>query len=180
MSSHRADTSTDSSPTRRSRAVRLGAVLLAVVGVTAAATSAGFTNDAWFAGSASSAGIQLQGKLHSAAEYSDADDATAAITIPDSEFANMLPEESRTVTLDLRNASTLPVDISSRDIATGDLLDDKSGTTVKIDVADSTLAVDATTTATVTVTAGDWAQGLQDNKTGNSLTVVFTGTPTGK
>lgn len=62
MSSHRADSCSDKD-TRKSRAVRLGAVLLAVVGVTAAATSAGFTNDAWFSASADAGTIQLQGSL---------------------------------------------------------------------------------------------------------------------
>ncbi len=84
---------------RKSRAVRLGAILLAVVGVTAAATSAGFSNDAWFAASASSASVSLQGKLATDddSSWTAADSNQASIAIPAGVFADMVPGETRTV-----------------------------------------------------------------------------------
>lgn len=163
---------------RKSRAVRLGAVLLAVVGVTAAATSAGFSNDAWFSANASSAGVQLQGKIDGETAYTDADDSTVAIEVPETTFANMVPNETRSVKLDLHNDSTVALNITDDTVASGDLLGSDSGTKVELVNAPSVLAADADATVTLKITAGNWSDSLQNESADdNTLTVNFTGTP---
>lgn len=179
MPSHRANTSSDKD-TRKSRAVRLGALLLAVVGVTAAATSAGFTNDAWFSANASSASVSLQGRIagDDSANWTDADNGDVAITIPAGTFGNMLPGQVRTIKLDLKNSSTVPLTIKEKTEVEGDLLDPASDTEVTVGGFETELAVDETTTATLTVTAGEWGNDLQDKSAeDNTITVIFTGTP---
>lgn len=191
MSSHRADSCSDKD-TRKSRAVRLGAVLLAVVGVTAAATSAGFTNDAWFAGSASSANVSLQGRIAGdpATDWEDADDRTAAIEIPDAAFRNMVAGETRVVTVDLRNVGSVDLDVDAEvETRTGTLLSDSKKTTVSVVIngADEdgrkTLSANTgTATATITIIATNWNATMQNQSAAgdetngaNKLVVDFTG-----
>lgn len=186
MSSHRADSCSDKD-TRKSRAVRLGAVLLAVVGVTDAATSAGFTNDAWFSASADAGTIQLQGSLDGAA-WQDADSLAKGIVIPSSTFANMVPGDTRSVTVHLHNDSTVPVTVKKDLTVKGSLLTDGATTTSFVfDGAATeqtvTLAANSDdsdaddTTATLTITAGDWGNDLQGSlSSDNTATLQFTGT----
>ncbi|WP_312349953.1 hypothetical protein [Actinomyces sp.] len=191
MSSHRADSCSDKD-TRKSRAVRLGAVLLAVVGVTAAATSAGFTNDAWFAGSASSANVSLQGKLASdpATEWEDADNEGLAITIPADTFENMVDGETRTVQVDLKNAGSVDLDVAGEvRTRTGTLLMDNTKTTITVAIDDAEQngtknleAKGGTAKATITVTAKNWDATMQNQSAAgdetngaNKLVVDFTG-----
>lgn len=186
MSSHRAD-SRSGKETRKSRAVRLGAVLLAVVGVTAAATSAGFTNDAWFSASADAGTIQLQGSLDGAA-WQDADSLAKGIVIPSSTFANMVPGDTRSVTVHLHNDSTVPVTVKKDLTVKGSLLTDGATTTSFVfdGVATEqtvTLAANSDdsdaddTTAILTITAGDWGNDLQGSPSSeNTATLQFTGT----
>lgn len=193
MSSHRADSCSDKD-TRKSRAVRLGAVLLAVVGVTAAATSAGFTNDAWFAGSASSANVSLQGKLASDPEddwkAADTDAAGVAIAIPGDTFENMVDGETRTVQVDLKNAGSVDLDVAGEvKTRTGTLLMDNTKTTITVAIDDAeqngTKKLEAkggTAKATITVTAKNWDATMQNQSAAgdetngaNKLVVDFTG-----
>lgn len=182
MTSHRSEIRS-SGTSRKARATRIGAVLLAVVGVTAAATSAGFTNDAWFAGHASSANVSLQGKLDTDTDFKDADTSDLAIAIPAGTFDNMVAGEKREVTVDLRNAGSIPLDVAGK-VATrqGKLLEDSTKTdiTVAITGADTDgtveLAADKATTATITVTATNWDAGMQAQSSDtNTLTIDFTG-----
>lgn len=184
MSSHRADTSSDRG-SRTSRAVRLGAVLLALVGVTAAATSAGFSDDAWFSASADAGTIQLQGSLDGST-WKDADSLQDGIVIPASTFANMVPGDTRTVTVHLHNDSTVPVVVAKTLTLKGSLLtDEKTTASLSFDTGGDTVELTANsdtettddTTATLTITAGDWANELQGaTSTENTATLQFTGT----
>lgn len=186
MSSHRADSCSDKD-TRKSRAVRLGAVLLAVVGVTAAATSAGFTNDAWFSASADAGTIQLQGSLDGE-NWTDADSLAKGIVIPSSTFANMVPGDTRSVTVHLHNDSTVPVTVKKDLTVEGPLLtDDATTTSLVFDGAANeqtvTLAASSDTAdtddtlATLTITAEDWGNDLQGSlSSANTATLKFTGT----
>lgn len=165
---------------RKSRAVRLGAILLAVVGVTAAATSAGFSNDAWFSANASSANVSLQGKLATDddSSWTAADSNQASIAIPAGVFANMVPGETRTVTVDLKNAGSTDLALSEKTNTTGDILSSaNTDVTVTFDQTGN-LAAGDDTTATITIAPKEnvWntTPDLQ-NGTG-SLTVDFTGT----
>lgn len=188
MSSHRADSCSDKD-TRKSRAVRLGAVLLAVVGVTAAATSAGFSNDAWFSASADAGTIQLQGSLDGE-NWTDADSdgEGVVISIPADRFANMVPGDTRSVTVHLHNDSTVPVVVDKKLTVTGPLLtDDATTTSLVFDgaaneqtvtlAASSDTADTDDTSATLTITAEDWGNDLQGSlSSANTATLKFTGT----
>ncbi len=165
---------------RKSRAVRLGAVLLAVVGVTAAATSAGFSNDAWFSANASSANVSLQGRLASADEWNDADtdDNTVAVQIPDTTFKDMVPGDSREVTVQLKNAGSTDLALTKATQTEGNILSaDNTDINVVINHTGN-LAAGADTTATITITpkADVWNEtpALQDGQ--GSLIIDFTGT----
>lgn len=177
IASHRDDSH------RKSRAVRLGAILLAVVGVTAAATSAGFSDDAWFAGGASSAGVELQGKLADDPEtaWKDADENAGdlAVQIPTDTFANMVPGQTRTVKLDIKNASTVELGITDNVKTTGALFEGTTPATAELSTYNRTLDAGDEETVTLTVTAGNWADDLQNKEAkDNTITVQFTGTPT--
>lgn len=188
MSSHRADSCSDKD-TRKSRAVRLGAVLLAVVGVTAAATSAGFTDQAWFSASADAGKVELQGSLDGK-KWTDADSDSegVVIKIPAETFANMVPGDTRVVKVYLHNASTVPVTVEKHLTVAGSLLTVNATTTSFVfdGVATEqtvTLAANSDdseaddTTATLTITAGDWGNDLQGSPSSeNTATLQFTGT----
>lgn len=165
---------------RKSRAVRLGAILLAVVGVTAAATSAGFSNDAWFSANASSADVSLQGKLSDSDNWEDADtdDNTVEVEIPEATFKDMVPGDSRTVTVQLRNAGSTTLNLADKPVTEGAILD-SDNTTVSVSLGVTSLGPNATTTATITIApkVDVWtekATSLQNAK--GTLTVDFTGT----
>lgn len=188
MSSHRADSCSDKN-TRKSRAVRLGAVLLAVVGVTAAATSAGFTDQAWFSASADAGKVELQGSLDGK-NWTDADSDSegVVIKIPAETIANMVPGDTRSVTVHLHNDSTVPVVVNKELKLVGSLLNDTETTaTLSFDsgaaantvtlTADSDTEATDDTTATLTIKAGDWANELQGSLSAeNTATLTFTGT----
>ncbi len=134
MSSHRCE-SRSNKDTRKSRTVRLGAVLLAVVGVIAAATSAGFTNDAWFSADASSANVSLEGSADGGKTWQEADGPTTAVAIPEATFANMVAGETRTATVELRNVGSVDLDVAGAVSGrTGTLLSDDTKTTVAITI----------------------------------------------
>jgi hypothetical protein len=163
---------------RTSDTVRLGALLVAVVGIAIAATSAGFTNDAWFSADASSASVSLQGRVSGTADFADADDGTVAIAVPSSVFANMVPGEQRSVDLDLRNASSVGLSITENTTATGPLVDTDSGTSIALAGTPTTMAEGQEDTVTLTITAGDWGDALQNQAAdANAVTLEFTGTP---
>jgi len=167
----------DATP-RTSTVIRLGALLLAVIGVIAAATSAGFSNDAWFAADASSASVSLQGRVGGTGDFEDADDGALAIDIPTATFANMVPGEERTVSLELKNASSVALSLTENTTATGTLVDAASGTTITVSGTPATMAAGAEAATTLTITAGNWNDALQNQPAaGNTVTVTFTGTP---
>lgn len=165
---------------RKSRAVRLGAVLLAVVGVTAAATSAGFSNDAWFSANATSANVSLQGKLSDSDDWKDADtnDSAVEVQIPDKTFKDMVPGDTRAVTVDLKNTGSTDLALSQKVEATGDILAAEN-TDIDVTIVDTgDLKAGAQTTATITITpkAAVWDETPTLQSGTGSLTVEFTGT----
>ena len=170
------------SPERRKRrrtAVRLGIAGLALLGIGAAATSAAWTDDAWFNASAGSATIELQGSLDGQT-WSDADNAAAQITIPASTFADLGQGDSKTVDIQIKNDSTVAVDVAEAVDATGAIFESSQAplndpATVSTNFTAGSLAAGATETITVTVTTpNSWSDDYQ-GKTG-AITLTYTGT----
>lgn len=100
---------------RRKRAaiVKFSLAGAAVLGIGAAATSASWTDDAWFLASGSAAGssddfIELQGS-NDGSTWIDADDAGGAVSVPlnAAEFADMFPGETRTTSIYIKNKDLL-------------------------------------------------------------------------
>lgn len=166
---------------RRGALVRFGLAGIAVLGVGAAVTSAAWTDDAWFAGSASAAEVELQGSIDGATWYdADTNGAGIAVAIPEKEFAGLNQGANETVTLHLKNDGNTPLTLGSGTVTTdsGDPTSIFAGAkpaTAQITGAPaSELAAGATTTATLRITTpADWPADYQ-GKTGE-LTVQFTG-----
>lgn len=184
---------TDSSPAspvdgaarraRRRTVTKFGLAGLAVLGIGAAATSAAWTDDAWFSGTANAATVELQGATNIAPlAWLDADTESAAVVIPANAFADMLPGETRTETINIRNISTVALAVPEPAVVTtGDLFSGAEPATVTVtSIPDfpGTLAPNAEQAVSVTVTAPEWDNDDVDYQgaTG-TLTLQFTGTP---
>lgn len=161
--------------------VRFGLAGVAVLGIGAAATSAAWTDQAWFAGTAGAADVELQASVDGQSWF-DADTSgdDVAVTIPADAFDALNQGEERTLTLHLRNDGTVPLTLGDAVVTTDSSTptsvfagDAAAQVTVSAPATDR-LAADATTTATITVTTPpDWPATYQD-RTG-VLTVAFTG-----
>ncbi len=150
---------------------------VALLGIGAAATSAAWSDNAWFTANATVATVELQASLTGASgDYTEADSAPG-VTIP---FGLVNSGADVSTTIYLRNAGTVPVTVGSPAVvATGFFTGSGTGalapaSVTVTDVADAELGVGETTTATVHVTTpSDWDASFQ-SQTG-SLTVTFTG-----
>ena len=81
---------------RRAAIVRFGLAGVAVLGVGAAATSAAWTDDAWFAGSASAVEkVELQASVDGGQTWYDADAEGDAVSIPADAFDNLNQKATR-------------------------------------------------------------------------------------
>ncbi|UZN04064.1 hypothetical protein [Cellulomonas sp. S1-8] len=161
--------------------LRFGLAGIAVLGIGAAATSAAWTDQAWFAGSASAVTVELQGSVDGTT-WIDADTSAAgiAVAIPESTFAGLNQGADRTYTLNLKNSGSTPLTLGTATVTTD------SGTTTSIFAGTTpataavtgpvatTLAAGATTTATLRVTTPAAWPATYQGKTG-SLTVMFSG-----
>ncbi len=177
----RADNRTDQQDSRRKRVpvayMKFGLAGVALLGIGAAATSAAWSDNAWFGANATVASVELQASLTGApGDYTNAD-AAPGVTIP-FELINAGSDISEPIYL--RNAGTVPVTVGSPDVvATGFFVGSGTGalapaSVTVTDVADTELGVGESTTATVHVTTpDDWDSSFQ-SQTG-SLTVTFTG-----
>lgn len=177
-------TQTHTSDDRRKKRAAIARFVLAgvaVLGIGAAATSAAWTDDAWFSANANSATVELQASLDGST-WIDADTSgAAAVTIPPATFANMVPGQTRTVTLHLKNASTVPLAIGAPVVTpTDDMFTGATPATVAVTGAPATLAAGADTLTapiTLTVTAPDPWPATYQGKTG-SVTIQFQGQTT--
>ena len=166
---------------RRGAFLRFGLAGVAVLGIGAAATSAAWTDQAWFTGSAAAATVELQGSIDQQTWFdADTTGEGVAVEIPADTFADLNQGENATVTLHLKNAGSVDITLGA---ATVDVDDETptsmfaGATPASVSVstpAATTLAPGATTTATLTVeTPDDWADAYQ-GRTG-TLKVTFTG-----
>ena len=154
---------------------------LAIGGIGAAATSAAWTDNVFFSASAQAATFNLVGSLDGSTNWVESDNQSSiALTIPSSTFANMLPGQTRTATVYVKNTGTTNASlVVSTAWASGSTFADAP--TVTASAASSTLTaasgVTPQTAITVTVTApSNWATTNQ-GKSG-SIVVTVAGTAT--
>jgi|GEM_PF-1116570 len=184
---------------RRSGVLKLGLGGLALLGIGAAATSAAWTDPAYFVASAGSASVGLQGSLNGTS-WSDANTSSTsttvtadlAISIPAATFSGLVPNPDNTsqvtksVTLYLKNTGSSAITVTTACTASGDLF---AGSTPLIVTFDSTATTATNCAKTLTFAAGSttaqttvlkvtvpaaWPSSYA-NKAG-SLIVTFTGT----
>ena len=175
------DIRVESQDRRRSRKggvayLRFGLAGVALLGIGAAATSAAWTDQAWFGASATAAKVELAASLDGTS-YSVADAEATAVTIP---FDLLNAGATVTKTVWVRNEGSVPVTVSAPVVAktglftgsgTGSLA--PAAVTVS-NVADTVLDPNEATSATVTVvTPVNWDDSFQ-SQTG-TLTITFTG-----
>ncbi|MDM7855419.1 hypothetical protein [Cellulomonas alba] len=147
---------------KRGAVVKFTLAGVALLGVGAAATSAQWSDDAWFSASASAATLQLQGSLDSTPlSWDPADTKSAALAIPAATFSDLAPNESRTYTVHVKNAGSTSITVTapvwSADSTNNAVFSGSKPATVSFDQATSfTLAKNATKDVIVTVKAGNW------------------------
>lgn len=170
--------------TKRTTITKLALAAVAVLGVGAALTSAAWTDDAWFTASATAGEVQLEGRpvaidTEPEFEWEFADDAATAVDIPADRLGGLVPEETRTIEIELLNSSTVPLyvtlDPDTGIVAAGALLDEASGTVITTDWVDQELAPGDIVQVEITVVTGNYPNELQGSTDG-TLTLVFQGT----
>ncbi|CAH0167301.1 MULTISPECIES: hypothetical protein [unclassified Microbacterium] len=159
---------------KRHPLVAFGLAALAVGGVGAAITSAAWTDNTLFAAPAAAATFDLQGSLDGKTWTQSGNADAIELTIPTSQLANLLPGQTRTLDLWVRNESSVNAALTSQVAFASN-----STFTTKPTVAVSGLVASLTPTGgtgaqdqfqlTVT-TPSDWAPVNQ----GKSGTVVVT------
>ncbi|MDM7830492.1 hypothetical protein [Cellulomonas edaphi] len=173
-------TDTDRKKRKRGAIIKLSLAGAALLGIGAAATSAYWTNDAWFSATATGATIDLQGENFAATPaFVSADDSASSIVIPAAQLQNLVQGEKRTFTLKIKNVSSVPLDIATTSawVAAG-ASDFTTAPTVAFTGAPTSLAANsAATTVTVTVTTPTtWASTNQGKS--QAVRITFTGTAT--
>lgn len=167
---------------RRAAILRFGLAGVAVLGIGAALTSATWTDDAWFAGSAAAVErVELQASLDGATWYdADSSDGGVAVKIPDTELAGLNQGADEQLTLHLKNDSSVPLTLGSGVLttdgaqATSIFGGDAPATAEITDPGTDVLGSGETTTVTLRVTTPDDWPATYQGKSG-TLTVQFTG-----
>ena len=170
---------TDRKKKKRAAFVRFGFAGVALLGIGAAATSAAWTDDAWFTGTATTPTIELQGSNLTPVVWSNADDSASAVQIPATAFANLEPGVARTYTVSLKNISTVALTVGTPTVTTsGDIFTGASPAVVTTSAAPGLLAaLTGTANVTVTVTpplAWNTSGATYQGKTG-VITLTFQG-----
>lgn len=169
---------------RRSRKRPIIATVLALVavgGIGAAATSAAWTDNVFFTAPAQAATFDLQGSLDGNTWVQSDNPGSVQLAVPASTFANLLPGQTRTVTLYVENTGTAnSALVASAAWTSGSTF--TANPTISVSPASSTLAAangatPTTTTVTLTVSAPtDWAATNQGKTGGVVVTVAGTAT----
>jgi hypothetical protein len=153
--------------------------LLAVGGVGAAVTSAAWTDNVFFAAPAQAATFDLQGSLDNSTWVQSDNADGVQLDVPASTFANLLPGQTRTVTVYVKNVGTANAAVTATAAwATGSTFTTAPGLSVAPASTDLTATGAGQSTAiALTVTAPtDWATSNQ-GKAG-AVTVTVAGTAT--
>jgi len=170
---------------RRRRGVvflKFGLAGAALLGIAAAATSAAWTDNAWFSASASAATVQLQGSLDSTPlSWQVANTKGAALEIPAATFTNLVPGQTATYTVHVKNNGSVAITIAAptfqADTTNNGLFTGSKPVTVALSETSSfTLDPNAEQDVVLTMTAPAWSNtdGYQ-GKTGAGW-IDFSGT----
>ncbi|MGV9192874.1 hypothetical protein ACQ143_00805 [Microbacterium sp. MC2] len=145
--------------------IAFGLAALAIGGIGAAATSAAWTDNVFFSAGAEAATFNLQGSIDGKSWTEGVEEAK--IEIPASELANLLPGETRTIKLHVKNDSTVGAALTSSVEFAASAFEENPTATVE-DLA-PTLVNGATDEFQLVVKApADWAATNQ----GKSATIV--------
>ena len=153
------------SPGRRRKITKFALAGVAVLGVGAALTSAAWTDNVWFGGSATTGDLDLQGRADPSDDWSEGSESVP-IAIPT--IANVGPNQTDSHTVYVRNNGTVDVHLDVINVEGSGALFAPGGATAIISaVSDTDLILGPTesTTITVSVTGGDWDE---DDFTGSS------------
>lgn len=162
----------------------------ALLGIAAAATSASWSDNAWFSANATSATVQLQGALGASpasTDWQNADNVSGApaIAVSSATLGALLPGDDVTFQLNVRNAGTTNLTLGTPAIAlptTGDQIfatgvDATKAIVSVTSLSSATLAPNATAYVTLEVKVpSDWAA-TNEGKS-ETFTVSFAGTAT--
>lgn len=166
----------DNQDRRRKRGVflRFGLAAVAVVGIGAAVTTAAWTDDVWFNADAQAASFNLQGSTSATGPWGEYNTQAGAlvIPIPASQFGSLIPGETRTLVVHVKNASTVEAtNLTATATGNGTLFGAGTTAAATVAVTDTTLAVDEVTAVTVTLTTGELPTSFQ-GATGTVLVKV--------
>ena len=100
---------TSDAPSKRRKVTKFALAGIAVFGVTAAATSAAWSDNVFFGAQAAAAKFELQGYNPANAQWFDADDFGARIVLPADVLDDVGPGIGDSFTLYVRNNGDLPI-----------------------------------------------------------------------
>ena len=116
-----ADQDQDRKRKKRGAIVKFSLAGVALLGIGAAATSAAWSDNAWFSGTAAAASVNLKGAASDTttdivatdSSWQAADVSTSPVVIDAAEFANLLPGDTKTVYVHLLNAGSTKLTIAN-------------------------------------------------------------------
>ena len=164
-----ARTETQNKRDKRRPLIAFGLAALAVGGIGAAATSAAWTDNVFFSAQAQAATFNLQGSLDATTWAESATDSTIELIVPAEKLANLLPGQTRTIDLSVRNQGSVSAALVGSTTWVGSTFATAPGVTIS--ALPATLAAGSSVTFQLTVTAdANWAATNQ----GKSGTIVVT------
>lgn len=165
---------------RRRTVTKLVLAAIAVLGIGAAVTVAAWTDDAWFTAEASTGEVELSGSIDGETFVPADEEGTLVIALDAEEnLANLVPNETRSVPLWIRNDSTVDLEITLADFATDGALFDDEDVVVSIldDPLGETLEPDEVHEFALQVVTPDW-EGEDGQNLLGSIVVQVTGSTT--
>lgn len=99
---------------KRHPIVAFGLAALAIGGIGAALTSAAWTDNTFFSAPAAAATFDLQGSMDGKTWTQSGNAEAIELVVPASEFANLLPGQTRTIDLWVRNESSVNAALTSQ------------------------------------------------------------------
>jgi hypothetical protein len=103
----RNDAGSDARKGKRRPFIAFGLAILAVGGIGAAATSAAWTDNVFFSAQSQAATFNLQGSLDGTTWVESDNNGSIQLAVPASQFANLLPGDTRSVTLYVHNLGSV-------------------------------------------------------------------------
>ena len=165
---------------RKGTVLRLGLAGLALFGVGAAATSAAWTNDAWFSAGAGSANIALDASKDGATGPWEIADSAPGVTFGASTFALLVPGQTRTAQYWVKNNSSTCLNVPAPTVTKAEPLAGTGANDATVTLSTTAIgnmapgAVQAVTVTVVTPTT--WATTHQNQTSPTALQIRYTGT----